>query len=327
MSGKAGSASFGVLLVDGYDLLPAKVKSFTHKIESVLEGDLGLGDSTEGMTPTGVVKLTVTQGQAFFSDATNGAHALLAPVANLQVSRLLTAAFAGNVIGRPFLGASGLYVPTYEVLSQSAQLTKANASYQVSGTLDRGVILNALAAKTADWNTKTDGAAVDYTTDTSQRVIPITSNSMANPTVVTTPVPHGLATSDIVLIAGVASSSPTINGERTVTVLTPTTFSVPVNTSAGAGGTGGSFVRSNSPNGGVGYLEVSALSGFTGFIGKIRDSADDVTYADLLTFSNVTAWPAAERVTVGGVVDRFLSFNGDVTGSGSISVFVGFARS
>jgi hypothetical protein len=81
-----------------------------------------------------------------------------------------------------------------------------------------------------------------------------------------------------------------------------------------------------SSSGGAGYLEVTAMSGFTGFVGKIRDSPDDVTYADLVTFSNVTAGPAAERVAVAGSVDRYLSFNGDVTGTGSITPFVGFAR-
>ena len=48
-------------------------------------------------------------------------------------------------------------------------------------------------------------------------------------TVVTTTVPHGLATNDIILIAGNTGSNATLNGERTVTVISTTTFSVPVN--------------------------------------------------------------------------------------------------
>jgi len=325
MAGKVGSASFGVLLVDGYNLLAAKVQTFTHKISAIMEKSDGLGDTTFAKTPVGVVQLEVTQAGAFFDDAANGAHALLSPAGATAISRLLVAAFAGNTIGKPFLGVSGLYASDYEVLSQTEKLTKANVKYDATGSLDRGVIVQDHVAKTVDWNTKTDGFPVDYTLDSSQRVIPITSNSIANPTVVTTPVPHGLTTGDKILIAGVATSAPTINGERTVTVISPTTFSVPVNVTTG--GTGGSFVRSNSANGGVGYLAVSALSGFTGFIGKIRSSPDDVTYADLITFANVTAAPAAQRVTVAGTVDRYLSFNGDVTGSGSITAFAGFSRS
>lgn len=325
MAGKIGSASFGVLLVDGYDFLAAKVKNVTHKVTAIQERSDGLGDSTEAMTPVGVSKLEVTQAGAFFDDTTNGIHALLSTIANLAVSRSLVAAFAGNTIGKAFLGISGLYGMVYDVLGQAALLTKANVTYAVTGTLDRGVILNQLVAKTVSWNTKTDGFSVDYTLDTSQRVIPITSNTLANPSVVTTPVPHGLTTGQAILIAGVATSSPTINGQRTVTVISSTTFSVPVNVTTP--GTGGTFVLASTVNGGAGYQAISAFSGFTGFIGKIRSSPDDITYADLITFTNVTAGPIAERKTVAGTVDRYLCFDGAVTGAGSISAFVGFSRS
>ncbi len=326
MSGKIGSANFGVLLVDGYDFLAQKLKGFTHKVTAKQERTDGLGDTFEAMTPVGISKLEISQTGAFFDDTTNLVHTLLAPIANLQVARTLVAAFAGNTIGKAFLGISGLYGMAYDVIGQVGQLTKANVTYNVSGTLDRGVILNQSVAKTANWNTKTDGNSVDFTLDTSQRNIPITSNTLANPSVVTTPVPHGLTTGDIILIAGNITSSPAINGERTVTVISTTTFSVPVNCTTG--GTGGSFVRSNTSNGGAGYQHVSALSGFTGFIGKVRDSPDDTTYGDLLTFTNVTAAPAAERLTnvADTVVDRYLCFTGTVTGAGSITVFCGFSR-
>jgi len=325
MSGKVGGASFGVLLIDGYDVLASKLKAFTHKVTARQERSDGLGDSLEAQTPTGLIKLEISQSGAFFDDATNGVHALLSVVGAPAISRTLVAAFAGNTIGQPFLGCSGVYGQAYEALAQVGQLTKANVTYQVSGTIDRGVIVQSATAKTIDWNTKTDGNAVDYTLDTSQRNIPISSNTLANPTVVTTPVPHGLVTNDIILISGVATSSPTINGQRTVTVTSTTTFTVPVNVATA--GTGGSFVRANTSFGAIGYQQVSAFSGFTGFAGKIRDSADDITYADLITFVNVTSAPNAQRVTNGvEVVDRYLSFDGNVTGSGSITVLVGCAR-
>ena len=82
----------------------------------------------------------------------------------------------------------------------------------------------------------------------------------------------------------------------------------------------------SSANGGAGYLHVTALSGFTGFVGKIRHSADDTTYADLVTFTNVASAPAAQRVTAAGTVNRHLAFDGNVTGSGSITVMAGFCR-
>lgn len=317
-----GSSAFAVLLADGRNLLAAKIKNFSAKTELLTEKTDGLGDDHEEHTPTGMSRATITQDGGFFDDSTNGTHAAWA--ASSTATRILSWAPFGNVIGKTFVGALGAFKGTYEVLVAMSGLTKANATYQVSGVIDEGVILQEQEAKTADWNTKTEGFPVDYTADFSQRVIPITSNSVANPTVVTTPVDHGLTTGDIILISGVATSSPTINGQRTVTVTGARTFTVPVNVTVG--GTGGTFVRANSSAGGVGYQQISDMSGFTGFVGTIRDSADDVTYADLVTFANVTSAPNAQRIEVAGVVDRYLSFDGNVTGTGSITPFVGFSR-
>ena len=328
MSGKIGSKDFGVLLVDGYDFLSAKLQAFTHKVAAGMTRSDGLGDSIETMTPTGLSTLTVTQAGAFFDDTTNGIHSLLSTVANLAVSRLLVAAFAGNTIGKPFLGCSGVYGHTYEVLGTVGALTKANVIYDVSGTIDRGAIVQNQTAKTIDWNTKTDGASVDYVSDTSQRVIPIASASKANPCVVTTSVEHGFTTGQIVYVVG-GTLAGLDNGELVATVLTTTSFSVPLNTIGDPGsGTGGWVLRSSTVNGGVGYQMISALSGFTGFVGKIRHSADDSTYATLITFTNVTSAPAKERVVVaaGTTVNRYLCFDGDVTGSGAITPFAGFSR-
>jgi hypothetical protein len=82
----------------------------------------------------------------------------------------------------------------------------------------------------------------------------------------------------------------------------------------------------SSSAGGVGFIQCTAASGFSGFVGKVRHSADDTTYSDLLSFTdNVTA-PFAERVSVSGTVNRYLSFTGIITGSGSITIFAGFSR-
>lgn len=63
----------------------------------------------------------------------------------------------------------------------------------------------------------------------------ITANTLANPTVVTS-ASHGLTTGDTIVIYD-SNSTPTIDGERVVTVLTGNTFSVPVNvTVAGTAG-------------------------------------------------------------------------------------------
>jgi hypothetical protein len=68
----------------------------------------------------------------------------------------------------------------------------------------------------------------------------MSSISIANPCVITTPTAHGLVTGDSITISGVSGGtfSPAINGTFTVTVTGPTdgtstTFTVPSNHSAG----------------------------------------------------------------------------------------------
>lgn len=99
-------------------------------------------------------------------------------------------------------------------------------------------------ANVSDWTIQTleDGGNCDP--HVSQRILDalvsvkaITSNSQANPTVVTC-TGHGYQTGDVVVIAGVAGSNADVNGTRTVTRVNDNTFTVPVNCST-AGGTGG----------------------------------------------------------------------------------------
>lgn len=324
---KYGSAS-AIFLVDGYNFLAGKIKTLALKLTSITEESSGLGDASELFSPIGRQKAMITQSAAFFDTATNSVHASMASrLATSPQSTVRTGVFGcmGQSVGSVFWGLRGLFAVEYEPVTDNGKLTKANAQHVMAGLVDRGMIVQPLATKTVDWNTKTLGTVTDYTLDPSQFAIPITSNTQANPTVITTPVPHGLASNDIILISGNAGSNATLNGERTVTVISSTTFSVPVNCTV-AGGTGGSFVRANSSGGAVGYQQVTAFSGFTGYVGKLRDSADDSTYADLIAFANVTSGPSAEAATVAGVVDRYICHDGDVTGAGSIDVFSGVAR-
>lgn len=325
---KYGSTS-ALFLVDGYNFLAAKVQSIALKISSMTEQVDGLGDQPQLFAPVNKQMGTVTQSGAFFDTTALSIHDGMATKLGTtpqSTARVICVGIMGNTVGAVLYGIAGAFSVAYEPLLALAKLTKANAEHLLAGLIERGQVVQPLAAETANWDTT--ATPVDYTTDPSQFPIPITSNSMAAASVVSTPVPHGLTTGQVVLIAGVAGSSPDINGEQTVTVLTPTTFSVPVDTSAGSGGTGGSFLLSSSVNGGSAYQQVSALSGFTGYVGKIRHSADNVTYVDLATFANVTAAPAAERVVVaaGTTVNRYLVHTGTVTGTGSLTVLSAFAR-
>jgi hypothetical protein len=82
----------------------------------------------------------------------------------------------------------------------------------------------------------------------------------------------------------------------------------------------------SSPNGGIGYLHVTQLAGLTGFVGVIEDSPDNSVWTPRITFANVTAAPASQRVTMAGTVARYVRFRGDVTGTGTVTVLAGFVR-
>jgi len=68
--------------------------------------------------------------------------------------------------------------------------------------------------------------------------VAIATSSVANPTVITTTIPHGLVSGDTVTIAGHTGSTPAVAGALVATVLSALSFSVPVAvTIAGTGGT------------------------------------------------------------------------------------------
>lgn len=323
-AGKHSSSEVAVFLVDGYNVLSAALASLTCAVKALTEPVHGLGDTWVKNSPTGISQATLTQAGAFFDDTLNGIHDAFKAVP-LTV-RIAVWALTGNTIGQRGYGIQGTYASTYAPSPKVAGLTKADVIYTLDGQVDAGVIVMNSAAQTATWT----GAAVDYTQDTSQRVIPITSATKANPCVVTTTVPHGLTTGQKVLISGNSLAVPNINSDLAVTVLSTTTFSVAVDTSASTGaGTGGSFVLSSTVNGGVGYQAISAYSGFTGVVGKIQHSADNSSWNDLSpSFTNVTSAPVAERITVaaGTTVNRYIRHVGTVTGSGSITPFAVFKR-
>lgn len=85
-----------------------------------------------------------------------------------------------------------------------------------------------------------------------------------------------------------------------------------------------------SSNGSIGYLGVSAitLGGYDSVTIKIRDAAVS-TYGDHITFANIAAVPAFERLTVAGEVLRNARIETTWNGAGSgesITFAVGFIR-
>lgn len=79
----------------------------------------------------------------------------------------------------------------------------------------------------------------------------------------------------------------------------------------------------SSANGGVGYIHATAASGTVTV--KVQHSSDNVTFADLITFTNVTA-AGAQRSAVAGTVNRYTRVTYTAT-SGTATFVVGFGRS
>lgn len=324
---KYSGTQFSLFLVDGYNLAPALSETADYEKESITQATNPFTAASEQNTPVGLEKASFKVGGGFFDPVTDPIHTALGQV--VGVVRTICAAFEGNVVGRKFIGSAGTYSQKYAVMDVKDNLTKANVTYLVSGAIDEGVIVQNLAQFAADWDTKTGGAGVadspvDNVVDVSNQTFHVTSNSGANPTSLLTPVPHGLVNGEQVYIFGVNRTVIGSSAVYAVTIVDSTHFTIPLD-GAVAGNVIREYVRIKSSNGGAGYLQVTQFAGLTGFIGKIMHSPDDITYVTLITFSNATGI-TKERKTVAGVVDRFLSFNGDITGAGSITVFSGFSR-
>ncbi len=327
------------IYVDGYDLTPGLTESMSRKKESITQPTAPFGTASEVHSPVGMTRGVVSVGGGIFDEAVDPLHAAKIADGGVGVSRIVCFCDQGQTKGKHFTGYEGAYSQTSEVLDANNALTKANVTYQVSGQVDEGVILQEKAAKTEDWTTETTDA-VDEADNPGNRQIPITSASEANPTVITTADDHHLVSGDVVAIFGMAGGiDPDINDNpaaaeawkligHTITVTGATTFTIPVNVTND--GTGGYCVRVSRAGGGVGYLQVLAGSGFTNFVGTVRHSVDNSVWADLVVFTDTEAvFNAKERkatAAVTTVVRRYLAFKGDVTGVGTITVFAGFAR-
>jgi len=159
MPGKYGGQS-ALFLVDGYNLLAAKLKSLTFKREALQERSDGLGDSAEAHTPTGMTKITLSQDGGFWDTAIGSIHQAMVnsvPTTPQASVRIVCLGFAGQVLGNLFYGLQGAFSNVYDVLGTVGSLTKANAGYTVTGRVDEGVILQPLELQDDDWT----GTSVD----------------------------------------------------------------------------------------------------------------------------------------------------------------------
>jgi hypothetical protein len=213
------SATSLLFLIDGYDFLAAKLKGLSLKISSITEQADGLGDPSKIFLPCREAESGADSRAARSSTPrSNSIHDAMASKLGTTPQATPRVGCRRRSWGTPSAPSSTACRARSAWRTKRSldlgKLTKANAEHLMAGLVERGQIVQPLAAKTVDWNTKTLGTTVDFTTDPSQTTIPITSNSLANPSVVTTPVPHGLTTGQIILISGRRDVDPTINGER-----------------------------------------------------------------------------------------------------------------
>lgn len=319
---KIGSPDVGFFLIGGFDLLGVSVTAFNFKHMAELEETSAPGDSDEVWEAVGLSRGELTL-SGFYEDAAGKGDVALISTGS---DRVVLIGHEGNAIGKIAQGFAGAVEAVYNRILVLATLHKANANFKMNGPIERHRILHAHTAETAA-SGDTEATAVDGGTQAA--AVTITSSSVANPTVITTAAAHGLTTGDSVLIAGHAGSTPDINGTHTVTVVTATTYTILVNVTVD--GTGGTSTLISTRDGGAGIVQVEdlTLGGYDDVTIKIRDSTDDIVWADLITFANVSSAKTAARLVVAGTVDRYLSHSWLFNGSGSsqsIKYAVGFAR-
>ncbi len=160
----------------------------------------------------------------------------------------------------------------------------------------------------------------------------ISSSAVAFPTTITTASPHGLTSGDTVLVRGHAGSTPDINGEWTASVVTSTTFTIPVNVTTG--GTGGTalrkrpcydFVGDSVTGTGQGMVAVQDLTSFIAPVRRLDTSPGNANYdpywdtvpgkglfANVINATDLTRMltPASER-DYNKHCPRVFAYNGD----------------
>jgi hypothetical protein len=307
------------LLVGGKNLT-GDTFTLDETVEEITEEVRPFGVSTDQNKGVGIGRIQLEAAGGLYDDRTAGMIAALQDHGGAR--QVIAYGMAGDSAGADAVMLDGALVTKWKRVVAVDGLTKAHAEYAVSSEYRRGRVLHGLTAETSDWDT--EGDSVDQATAQRLRSVAITS-SEADDERVLTAVPHGLITGDVVIISG-HTSTPSINGQRTVTVVDSTHFTVGVDITVD--GTGGSFVKVTS-TGGYADLHVPALAlgGHTGLVVSVLGSGDNVTFAPLVAFTARTT-VGAERKSIAGQIPRYTAASGDFTGAGSPSAvpFVALTR-
>ena len=268
MSQYGPASSF--LLVGGRN-----ISSDTFTLEETVEGTLeemhGLGEAWERSLPVGLARVTLDAGGGIYDDRVGGIVEALQ--AKGDTKQLVAYGFAGQTVGADCVILDGSYAVIWKRISGRDALLHANAQHRITGSYGQARILHGLTAEITDPGA---GTVIDSAADLLARRVAITSSSVANPSVITTPLDHGLVNGEIILITGHSGSTPSINAGNgyAVTVTGLKTFTIPVNVTVG--GTGGYFqkVSSLGLNADL-HLTALTLGGFTNLVVKVQHSIDN----------------------------------------------------
>lgn len=81
----------------------------------------------------------------------------------------------------------------------------------------------------------------------------------------------------------------------------------------------------SSTAGASAILHCTAITASSAVV-KIQDSADNSSFADIITFTSITTAGSSERVAITGTVRRYVRATVTVTGAGSFTYTVSFSR-
>lgn len=209
----------------------------------------------------------------------------------------------------PATGAWTAFMRARQVNYDMALQNDLGAGFTVQALSARGFPLEWGKLLTNDMRTDTSatasGTGFDLGIPKGVAPVNITSTSVDDPTLITTDAPHGLIDGDSILIAG-DNSTPSLNGGHTVTVVSDTTFTIPIEvTNAGSAGT----VQRTSHRGWAAMLQLFAFSG-TSVTVKLQDAANNqagqMTDVANAAFSAHSSAPASERISDPGPIRRYV---------------------
>lgn len=314
-----GSPDVGFVVWGGIDMM-GLLTDMMEKVDQILEQSDGLGAATDAWSDVGMTKFDLDFDGFYDDTVTRLVEAFVGDQPMLY-------SLIGNAIGDRFVGVNAVRSTITRGPSRDA-LTKAQIAFKSDEGHDVGRVSAAHAAVTAVG--PVEGTSDDWGTQAA--AVNVQSSGVQNPVQIVTAAVHGLTTGDTVDIAGTDNGD--LIGIFTATVLDTTTFTIPIDGGvSGAGGANGTVTLTSTSDGGIGYMAVTNLDldGATNIVIIIKDSDDDITFGDLITFVAVTAHPDAERATVAGQVERYTltehEFVGGAPATQTCTMVTGFVRS